>query len=132
MLMGTAESDVENDVDTILDLEHRRFDAVVAGDIDAFAALAHPDLLYTHSNGVTDTLESYLAKCRDGFYVYHRVDHPVTNIVVTGDLGLVLGEMNADLTAGGVRKQLRNSSMAVWLRDHGTWRLIGYQPTPLM
>jgi ketosteroid isomerase-like protein len=135
MLMGIAESDVErdveNDVDTILDLERRRFDAVVAGDFDAFAAVAHRDLLYTHSNGVTDTLESYLAKCRDGFYVYHRVDHPVTNIVVAGDLGLVLGEMNADLTAGGVRKQLRNSSMAVWLRDGGTWRLIGYQPTPL-
>lgn len=129
--MGTAESDVEKDVDTILDLERRRFDAVVAGDFETFAAVAHRDLLYTHSNGVTDTLESYLAKCRDGFYVYHRVDHPVTKIVVTGDLGLVLGEMNADLTAGGVRKQLRNSSLAVWLRDGGTWRLIGYQPTPL-
>ena len=129
--MGAAERGVENDVDTILDLERRRFDAVVAGDFEAFAATAHPDLIYTHSNGVTDTLESYLAKCRDGFYVYHRVDHPVTKIVVTADLALVLGEMNADLTAGGVRKQLRNSSLAVWLRDGETWKLIGYQPTPL-
>jgi ketosteroid isomerase-like protein len=47
-----------------------------------------------------------------------------------GDTALVLGEMNADLTAGGVRKQLRNNALAVWVRDGGTWKLIGYQPTP--
>ena len=62
--------------------------------------------------------------------MYHQVDHPVTKIVVVDDTALVLGEMNADLTAGGVRKQLRNSSLAVWVRDGETWQLIGYQPTP--
>lgn len=133
--MSTADKNVgtgvEKDVETILGLERRRFDAIVAGDFDTFAAVSHPDLMYTHSNGVTDTLESYLEKCRTGFYVYHRVDHPVTRVVVTGDLGLVLGEMNADLTAGGTRKQLRNSSLAVWLRDGRVWKLIAYQPTVL-
>ena len=43
------------------------FAAMVAGDFDDFAALCHPDLIYTHSTAVTDTLDSYLAKCRDGF-----------------------------------------------------------------
>ena len=123
-------SDSEKDVEAITELERQRFAAVVAGDFDGFAAVCHPDLMYTHSTGVTDTLEEYLAKCREGFYVYHQVDHPVTKIVVVGDIGLVLGEMNADLTAGGVRKQLRNSSLAVWVRDGETWQLIGYQPTP--
>jgi hypothetical protein len=37
--------------------------------------------------------------------------------------------MNADLTAGGTRKRLNNSSLAVWVRDGDTWQLIGYQPT---
>ena len=27
-------------------------------------------------------------------------------------------------------KQLRNSSLAVWVRDGETWKLIGYQPMP--
>lgn len=129
--MSTAGSEVTKDVEVILELERRRFDAVTAGDFDTFAAVAHPELIYTHSNGGTDTLESYLAKCRDGFYVYHRIDHPVTKVVVVGDLGLVLGEMNADLTAGGTRKQVRNSSLAVWSRDGEVWKLIAYRPTPL-
>ena len=114
----------DQDIATITELERRRFAAVVAGDFDGFAALCHPDLIYTHSTGVTDDLESYLARCRDGYYVYHRVDHPITRIVVTGDVALVLGEMNADLTAGGVRKQLHNSALAVWVRQSGTWKLI--------
>ena len=115
----------------VTELEGRRFAAVLAGDFDAFAAVCHPDLLYTHSTGETDTLESYLAKCRAGHYVYHRVEHPVTKIVVCGDTVLVLGEMNAELTAGGVRTSLRNSSLAVWVRCGDRWQLIGYQPTPL-
>ena len=120
----------DKDVETITALEQRRFDAMTAGDFDAFAAVSHPELIYTHSNAVTDTLESYLRKCRDGFYVYHSIDHPITRIVISGDVALVLGEMNADLTAGGVRKQLNNSSLAVWVRDGDSWLLIGYQPTP--
>jgi ketosteroid isomerase-like protein len=123
-------SDADQDVEVIAELERRRFAAMVAGDFDDFAALCHPDLIYTHSTAVTDTLDSYLAKCRDGFFDYHRIDHPITKIVLAGDVGLVLGEMNADLTIGGTRKQLRNSSLAVWVRDGESWKLIGYQPTP--
>lgn len=120
----------DSDVEAITALERRRFDAMVNRDFDAFAAMAHPELMYTHSNAVTDTLESYLRKCRDGFYVYHSIDHPITEIVVHGDVALVLGEMNADLTAGGIRKQLNNASLAVWVRDGDSWLLIAYQPTP--
>ena len=120
----------DKDVETITALERRRFDAMVAGDFDAFAAVAHPELMYTHSSGTTDSLESYLRKCRDGFYVYHQIDHPVTKIVVTGDVAVVLGEMNADLTARGVRKRLHNTSTAVWVRAGESWRLIAYHATP--
>lgn len=122
--------DADGDIEAITELERRRFAAMVDGDFDDFAALCHPDLVYTHSTAVTDTLDSYLAKCRAGFFDYHRIDHPITKVVVAGAVGLVLGEMNADLTIGGARKQLRNSSLAVWVRDGESWKLIGYQPTP--
>jgi ketosteroid isomerase-like protein len=126
-----TDADADADVAAVTELERRRFAAVLAADFDDFAAVCHPDLIYTHSNGVTDDLASYLAKCRAGYYVYHHVEHPIRKIVVSGDVALVLGEMNADLTSGGVRKQLRNSSLAVWVRAGGRWQLIGYQPTPM-
>ena len=119
----------DSDEQTVRDLEDARFNAIVTGEFDAFAELSHPDLRYTHSNAVVDTLDSYLAKCRDGFYVYHSVAHPIDKITVIGDVALVFGEMKADLTAGGTRKQLDNGSLAVWTRTGPTWRLLAFQPT---
>ncbi|MFB6831108.1 nuclear transport factor 2 family protein [Streptomyces hydrogenans] len=112
-------------------LEDARYAAVIAGDVDAFTSLAHPELAYTHSNALVDTLESYQDKLRSGFYVYHRIDHPVDRIIVTGNTAMVIGEMHADITAGGVRKTLANRSMAVWIREQDRWLLLGYQPTVL-
>jgi 3-hydroxyisobutyrate dehydrogenase-like beta-hydroxyacid dehydrogenase/ketosteroid isomerase-like protein len=121
--------DMNHDAEQIRELEDRRYDAIVAGDFDGFAKLAHPELAYTHSSGDTDTLESYLEKCRSGFYTYHRIDHPVDRITVVGDTAIVVGEMHAELTAGGVQKRLANRCLAVWVRSGGDWKLLGYQPT---
>lgn len=128
MTSNAASTEVEK---TICDLEDARYAAVIAGDVDAFAAHAHPELAYTHSNGVTDTLESYQDKLRSGFYVYHRIDHPVDRILVSGNTAVVLGEMHADITAGGKRKNLANRALAVWVRDDDRWLLLAYQPTVL-
>jgi uncharacterized protein (TIGR02246 family) len=116
---------------TIRSLEDARYEAVLKGDFDAFAALAHPELTYTHSNGAVDSLDSYREKVETGYYVYHRIDHPVDRIVVSGDTALVVGEMHADITAGGARKTLANRALAVWVHGDDRWRLIAYQPTVL-
>jgi ketosteroid isomerase-like protein len=114
---------------TIRDLEDARYDALVRGDIPAFVELAHPELAYTHSDGSVDTLDSYREKLESGYYVYHRIDHPVDRIVVEGDTALVVGEMHADITANGTRKALANRALAVWVRVDGSWRFLAYQPT---
>ncbi|SDW98392.1 conserved hypothetical protein [Arthrobacter sp. cf158] len=111
-------------------LEDLRYEAVLREDYDAFAAMAHPDLVYTHSNGERDSLYSYLEKCRTGAYRYHSIEHPITDILVVGAVAIVIGEMKADITASGVPKRLENTAIAVWVRDGGTWLLLAYQPTP--
>jgi uncharacterized protein (TIGR02246 family) len=129
---GKPMTETDTGVEAIIRaLEDARYDAVVRGDIGAFADLAHPDLTYTHSNGSVDTLDSYREKLESGFYDYHRIDHPIDRIVVEGDTALVIGEMHADITAGGTRKTLANRALAVWVRADGAWRLLAYQPTVL-
>ncbi|MEJ3657950.1 NAD(P)-binding domain-containing protein [Actinomycetes bacterium KLBMP 9759] len=120
-----------SDAEVIRELEQRRYAAVVEGDFATFAALAHPALAYTHSDGTLDDLASYLDKCISGFYDYHRIEHPVDRIVVAGDTAIVVGEMRAELTAGGIRKKLANRALAVWVRVPDGWRLLAYQPTVL-
>ena len=116
----------------ILQLESARYQAVIDRDFDAFRGLCHPDLVYTHSDSTRDSLESYLAKCRAGFYTYSRIEHPVEDVIIAGDTVVVVGRMHAGITAGGTPKELNNNSIAVWVRSTGdSWLLLAYQPTPL-
>jgi len=121
----------EDIVTQIHQLEDQRFDAAVKGDLDAIGSLFDAELAYTHSNGVVDTRDDYLRKCAEGYYVYHRIDHPIARVIVLGgDAAVVVGQMNADITAGGVERQLKNNITAVWTRRADGWKLISHASTP--
>ncbi|MFD1211175.1 nuclear transport factor 2 family protein [Arthrobacter sp. GCM10027362] len=111
-------------------MEDERYQAVLNEDFDSFAKLCHEKLLYSHSNGDRDTLASYLAKCAQGTYRYHRIDHPVTEIIVVGDVALVIGEMHAELDIRDRPATLDNTSLAVWVREGESWKFLAYQATP--
>ncbi|MFC9352911.1 nuclear transport factor 2 family protein [Arthrobacter sp. NPDC057013] len=119
-----------SDEQDILSLEDSRYEAVLRADFEAFADLCHKDLVYAHSNGDRDDLGSYMEKCRQGVYVYHRIDHPVEQVKIIGDVALVMGEMHADLTIRGTQTSLDNTALAVWVRSGSSWKLLAYQPTP--
>jgi uncharacterized protein (TIGR02246 family) len=123
---GNSSSEAE-----IRQLEDERYQAILSGDLAAFSSLCHPDLIYTHSNGERDTLETYLEKCKAGFYRYHAIDHPIERIVATDTVAVVAGGMRASLTAGGKDLELDNSSLAVWVKEDSRWKFLAYQPTVL-
>ena len=120
-----------DDVPAVLAAEDRRYRAMLDGDLETLDALCADELSYTHSNGVRDTKAEYFAKLREGYYVYHRIDHPVERVEVAGDAAVVVGRMTADLTSGGVRKTIDCLAVAVWTRSGSGWRLLAYAPTPL-
>jgi ketosteroid isomerase-like protein len=120
-----------DDVPAVLAAEDRRYQAMLDGDHEALDALCADELCYTHSNGVRDTKAEYFGKLREGYYVYHRIDHPVERVEVAGDAAMVVGRMTADLTSGGVRKTIDCLATAVWTRSGSGWRLLGYAPTPV-
>lgn len=120
-----------NTEQAIRDLEDRRFTAMIESDFDALRDLSHPALVYTHSSGDTDSLESYLDKCRAGYYVYHSITHPIDFVTVIDDVALVVGEMHAELTVNGKPVVLHNRSLAVWKDTGHGWRFLAYQPTPI-
>jgi uncharacterized protein (TIGR02246 family) len=132
MMTVTHLTDSDDTRSLILELESARYQAVIDGDFEAFARLCHPDLVYTHSDSARDTLESYLEKCRAGFYTYSRIEHPVEDVLIVGDTVVVVGRMHASITAGGAPKELNTNSIAVWVKSaEGAWLLLAYQPTPL-
>lgn len=115
----------------IRSLEYQRYQAVLERDFDAFESLCDDRLVYSHSGGNRDSLESYLRKLRTGDLRYHRIDRSIENVLIAGGTALVLGQMKADVTVNGQQKTLNNSFLAVWLNDDSTnWKFIAYQPTP--
>jgi ketosteroid isomerase-like protein len=113
-------------------LEAQRYTAMQVGNLDVFEGLCHPALVYVHSNGIEDNLERYLEKCRQGLYVYHRIDHAVNEVWISQDTALVFGEMSADITSHGVAKSIHNRTLSVWLNTDLGWQMVAYQPTPIL
>ncbi len=125
---------MDNDIsvtDLIIEREQQRYLAMLNGDLITFRHLCHPELVYIHSNGVEDSLDSYLNKCRNGIYLYHRIDHQVHEVRTSGDTALAFGQMAADITSYGKAKSIHNRTLTVWRKCRDEWRLFVYQPTPI-
>ena len=110
-------------------LEDRRYEAVTAGDVATLDGLFAADLVYTHSDASADSKESYLEKLAAGHFKYGPISHPEHSIVVHGDCALVFGDMRGEVQIGGQARVLNSRSLAVWVREHGSWGLLAFQPT---
>ena len=111
--------------------DDRRYAAMIAADVAALAELLSDRAVYTHSYGGRDTKQEFLDKLAAGELVYHRVEHPVTEVIVLGDAAVVLGEMHADITSAGSPRHLASATIAVWGAEDGGWRLAAFQSTRL-
>jgi ketosteroid isomerase-like protein len=120
-----------DDAADVLAAEDERYRAMLDADLDTLDRLCADEVSYAHSSGVRDTKQEYFAKVRSGYYVYHRVDHPVERVEVLGDTAIVVGRMTADLSVDGTPKTIDNLCLAVWTRTSDGWRLLAYAPTRL-
>jgi ketosteroid isomerase-like protein len=126
--MGVVTS-YEDVAEQIRGLEARRYQAVTDGDVATLDELFAADLVYTHSDATSDTKQSYLERLASGYFKYGPISHPETSIVVHGDCALVVGDMRGEVQIGGQTRVLNNASLAVWVRENGSWVLLAYQPT---
>lgn len=111
-------------------LEARRYQALADGDLATLDELFSADLVYTHSDATADSKQSYLDRLANGYFRYGPLEHPEHGIVVRGDCALVFHDMRGEVLIDGQLKRVLNSrSLAVWVREDGTWRLLAFHPT---
>jgi ketosteroid isomerase-like protein len=113
-------------------LEDRRYKAMVSADRPVLEELLADDLIYTHSNAVIDTKQSYIDGILGGKWAYAAAERPIENIDVFGDCARVTGHVrltlkNADGTTRGVNGRFLN----LWLKRNGKWQLAAWQSTPI-
>ena len=124
--------DGQSTTEAIVELENRRYAAMVAGDVTTLDELLSDRLVYGHTRGNRDTKAVYLAKIAEGRLAYDTIEHPVDQVLLAGDTAVVIGEMIATARAEGRSITMHNTCMVVWTREGGRWRVIGYQATPLV
>lgn len=79
-----------HDVCEVLAAEDLRYRAMAEGDLETLDRLCADELSDAHSSGVRDTKAEYFGKIRSGYYVHHRIDHPVERVAVLGDTAMVV------------------------------------------
>ena len=116
----------------ILALENRRYKAMVEADKAALDDLLADDLIYTHSNAVIDTKQSYIEGILNGRWAYAAAERPVEKIDVFGDCARVTGHVRLTLkNADGTTRSVNGRFLNLWLKRHGKWQMAGWQSTPI-
>jgi ketosteroid isomerase-like protein len=115
----------------VLELEERRWAAMIAKDTDVLADLFAEEMSYTHSNAVVDTRSSYLEAIEKRTFDYHGVERSDTTEHLVGDTALLTGRAEIDVTAGGHQVHLNARYTVVWVRRDGRWQFLCWQSTSI-
>jgi hypothetical protein len=117
----------------IVGREHERCDALLRGDLHRLGDLLSDRLVFVHANATSDTKASLLAKMATGAIVYRSlvVEDPVVLGLAPG-IALLTGRLTADLLVREQPKRVSNLTMSVWALEDEEWRLVAYQPTPIV
>jgi len=114
----------------ILALEDKRFAAMIARDFAALEQMAHDELLYTHSSGVTDTKASWIASMKSGKVKYKSVNCSGRQVKFFGDVALTRGRAAIEVDIDGQAKSLRLLFLNAWTRTPQGWKFAAWQSCP--
>src|SRR5438477_4688963 len=114
----------------ILGLEAERTEAMVRQDIKTLTGLLADDLSYTHSDGRTDTKESFLGLIAGPALRYLGVDYSNQEAIDCGDAVIVRGTARIKLLRQpGEPLDYLVSFLDVWARRDGRWQTVAWQAT---
>lgn len=110
-------------------VEELRTSALVAGDLDAFAAMCDDRLIYTHSVGRRDDKDSLLKALRSGAFRYNSIQHVIHDMQELGDAVCASGTMHAEIEADGRVLLMDTLTTSVWVRSGTKWRVLAFHTT---
>ena len=72
------------------------------------------------------------SKVGSRYFTYIEITHPADRVLIVAGAALVTGRMTAKVSVVGKVVHIDNRYLAVWVREHGGWKFVAYQPTPIM
>ena len=125
-LFSLAQSKTEQ---KILDTELRRFEAMTRKDTLALRDLLADDLVYIHSNTLTESKKEHITNIATGYLIYEKMTREQAKVRRYGKVAL----SNGVVQVRGILKEktfeMRLAYTAVYRKKGGTWRLVNWQST---
>lgn len=111
----------------VLDIERRKWDALINKDFATLDVLFADDLVHIHARGTVDSKASYMAMQRSDFVQYERIEFEETEVRVYHlTTAVVTGRFNIWQTVAGLYRNATPMFTAVWVRTHpdsDDWKL---------
>lgn len=118
------------EIDDVLALDDDRLRAMLSGDTPRLEDLLHPALTYTHSDGRTDSRETYLVALRSGALRYHRCERESASVALRDGVAMMEGRLRLYAYDKAQEKGILIHYLAVWWRSPSrVWQLRAWAST---
>jgi len=121
---GRVLADAAGDVRT---LEQERFAAYVQGDVAVLDRIFADDLVYFHSNGLSDPKSGVLQSFTSGDLKISRFEAEDLQVRQIGNVMVATGLVHVELVNKGTAAKFDIRYSAVYANQGGKWRLVHVQ-----
>jgi len=114
------------------ELENRRCNAIINGNIEELKELLSEDLFYGHAGGFYDGLNSFIDRLASGLVTYQVLATTVYQAIPLGENGISLnGEVVVEATINQVVHKLHCIYVGVWKLENKKWKFVAHQSARL-
>lgn len=113
----------------ILAAEHLRFEAMTKRDTGALKEMLHEDLVYIHSNALTETKSTHISAIAQGTLVYQKMSREKVVVRQYGKIAITNGTLKVQGILKGAPFELNLLYTAVYKKRKNQWQLLNWQST---
>lgn len=103
-----------SDAAQLLELDHRRRQAMIGADADALESLLADDLIWTHSSGITESKAEFINAISKQQVEYQVLEVEQDQVRSLGPMALHQGTLKGTAVRDGQAKSLYAKFVAVW------------------
>lgn len=119
------------DEKAVIETEKKRFQAQINVDMPVLDQVLANDLIYAHSNGNTDTKQSYVQSIRDGKTKYNSIDIEEQKVRIYGTMALINGVCMLKAVSNGETLNNHLRYLSVYVKNAGQWQMVAWQSLKL-
>jgi hypothetical protein len=116
-----------NDEKSVIAAEKQRFEAQISKNYTVLDQVLANDLVYTHSNGNTDTKQSYIQSIRDGKSKYDAINVEEQKVRVYGNTAIINGICMIKALNNGETINTHLKYTDVYVRNGKQWQMVTWQ-----